>query len=192
MPKTAGERHLRALEEVQTIEQSTKSSMSPNKLEDPTKIEVIDALGDCDIAHFACHGRADPTDPSLSCVLLQDWEQKPLNVRSLIQAKIPRCRLAFISACESMQVKDWRLYDEGVHVAGGFLMAGVPNVISTMWPVDGDASNALALFFYEFLKDGNGTIDCGRSAVALHNAIDGLISSGMPPILWGAYTHSGI
>ncbi|KAH0281278.1 hypothetical protein KCU91_g348, partial [Aureobasidium melanogenum] len=192
MPETPGARDLNALGEIQTIKESTESSMSPTMLEYPTKAEVIDALGHCDIAHFACHGQADPHDPSLSCVMLQDWQQRPLNVRSLLQAKIPKCRLAFVSACESMQVKDWQLHDEGIHVAGGFLMAGVPNVISTMWPVDDEVANAIALLFYEFLKDDNGTIDCSTSAVALHNALDGLIFSGYPPILWAAYTHSGV
>jgi hypothetical protein len=192
MSKTPGAKDLNSLEEIQTIRESTASSMKSTTLEHPTKTEVIDALGHCDIAHFACHGQADPNDPSLSSVMLQDWQKRPLNVRSLLQANIPRCRLAFISACETMQVKDWRLHEEGVHVAGGFLMAGVPNVISTMWPVDDDVANGIALLFYEFLKNDGGTVDCSRSAVALHNALDGLIFSGMPPILWGAYTHSGV
>jgi tetratricopeptide (TPR) repeat protein len=192
MSQTSGANNLNALGEMQTIRESTASSMNSNTLEHPTKMEVIDALGDCDIAHFACHGLADPNDPSLSGVVLHDWHKSPLNVRSLLKANIPRCRLAFISACETMQVKDWRLHEEGVHVAGGFLMAGVPNVISTMWPVDDDVANGIALLFYEFLKDDDGTVDCSRSAVALHNALDGLIFSGMPPILWGAYTHSGV
>jgi hypothetical protein len=61
-----------------------------------------------------------------------------------------------------------------------------------MWPVDDDVANGIALLFYEFLKNDGGTVDCSRSAVALHNALDGLIFSGMPPILWGAYTHSGV
>jgi hypothetical protein len=192
MPKTRGADDLKnALAEIQTIRESTASSMVSTTLDSPTKMQVIDALGHCDIAHFACHGRAHPNDPSLSCVLLEDWQKSPLTVRSLLLAKIPRCRLAFVSACESMQVKDWRLHEEGVHVAGGFLMAGVPNVVSTMWPVDDGIADGLALLFYEFLKDEGGTVDCSRSAVALHNAQDGLIFSGVPPILWGAYTHSG-
>lgn len=192
MPKTPGAKDLNALHEIQTIKESTSSLMSSIMLENPTKSEVIDALGQCNIAHFACHGRADPNDPSLSCIKLQDWQMRPLNVRSLLQAKMPRCRLAFISACESMQVKDWRLHEEGVHIAGGFLMAGVPNVISTMWPVDDGIANRIALCFYDFFKADDATIDCSKSAIALHNAVDGLISSKVPPILWGAYTHTGI
>ena len=90
-------------------------------------------LRTCEIAHFACHGWADESDPSRSAIRLADWKEKPLNVRELMNMKIRNCQLIFLSACETAASKDLLLRDEGLHVAGTFNMAGVPHTVARMW-----------------------------------------------------------
>jgi CHAT domain-containing protein len=103
-----------------------------------------------------------------------------------------KCQLVYLSACESSLSKDIRLRNEGIHVAGAFHMAGVPHVISTLWPISDKVSVEVASLFYKFLKEENdGVVDVGCSAVALHSSVQKLRESGVSAILWGPYIHSG-
>ncbi|KAL7940760.1 hypothetical protein V8C42DRAFT_356058 [Trichoderma barbatum] len=47
------------------------------------KIASRSALTACRIFHFAGYGKSDPTEPSQSCLLLDDWATNTLNVGDL-------------------------------------------------------------------------------------------------------------
>lgn len=65
------------------------------------KANVLALLPSCQIAHFACHGRSDPADPSRSLLLLHDHESDPLTVASLVPVKLDQAQLAYLSACRT-------------------------------------------------------------------------------------------
>lgn len=157
----------------------------------PRLKEITSRLRTCEIAHFACHGVADHEDPSKSAIRLADWTDRPLNVRALMKMEIAHCRLVFLSACETAANKDLLLRDEGMHVAGGFNMAGVPHTISGMWKISDEASLELARAFYTELFGLDDHLRYQGTAEGLHASVDYLRDAGYHPVLWGAFVHMG-
>ncbi|OBT42428.1 hypothetical protein VE00_05996 [Pseudogymnoascus sp. WSF 3629] len=159
-------------------------------LESPNRDDVLPCLASCEVAHFACHGIVDDNDPSLSRLLLKDWKERPLNVRALLRTKRLTCKLVFLSACESAVSKDRELREEGIHLSGGFQVAGVPHVVATLWKVEDQFSVQIAETFYGGLR-ADGGLEIGRSSEALRNAVMYSRSKGVDSLCWAAYIHSG-
>jgi hypothetical protein len=144
--------------EIGTFDEQLKPYMNIEKLRQPDSQYVKDQLKACGIAHFACHALADWKDPSKSAILLQDCyrdnrfrDPQPFCVRTLLKLDVQECQLVYLSACETGANRDLGLRDEGIHIAGGFHMAGVPHVISTLWRVADTTSGQLSgLFLREF------------------------------------------
>lgn len=193
MPTTPGMDPLDVRGELGTVKQKIEIAFDVVEIYTPMRDQVLRNLKLCSLVHFACHGVADPDDPSMSTLRLEDWMENPLSVRTLLKTSLSSCQLAYLSACESARNKDMLLRDEGINIAGAFHMAGVPHTISTLWPISDTLSSTVASAFYEGLLGENNTVDINRSARALHSAI-GRQRRHVPPvepILWGAYIHSG-
>jgi hypothetical protein len=158
----------------------------------PTKANVLAHLPRCAIAHFACHGDSDPVDPSRSRLLLHDHHHDPLTVASLAPITLPRARLAYLSACNTAFTREGRLLDEAIHLASAFQMAGFPHVIGTLWTIADECASDVADTFYSLLDTGDGQLDTGRAAHALHHAIRRLRDKlPLTPSLWAPYLHAG-
>ncbi len=105
--------------------------------------------------HFACHGVFNSEDPLASRLELSG--QEPLTLRDLLDgaAQPVRARLAVLSACQSA-LSDFReLPDEFIGLPAGFLQAGVPGVVGTLWPVDDLSTALLMVKFYELHLRGS-------------------------------------
>ena len=157
----------------------------------PTRKDIVTNLRKCTIAHLACHGEADPSDPLRSKILLQDWAPKPLRVAFIMRMDMENCQLAYLSACETAVNKDEELAEEGLHISGAFQMAGVPNTVATWWEINDQEAVAVAEGFYGRLKDDGGRIDVGRAAGALRGALVEMRDAGVSPLVWGSYVHFG-
>jgi Uncharacterized protein conserved in bacteria len=96
----------------------------------------------------------------------------------------------YLSACESASNKS-KFRDEGLHLAGGFQMAGVPHVIASLWRVDDSLSVGMAEGFYKALGAMGMNFDPSQSAKALRWAILEQRARGVPSVLWAAYVHLG-
>jgi|GEM_PF-1534625 len=124
--------------------------------------------------HFACHGLFDVTEPLNSSLDLSGDDK--LTLRDLLGGSIDlsSSRLVVLSACQTGITEFLKAPDEAVGFPAGFLQAGVPGLISTLWPVE-DISTALLLdHFYKCLMDPKERID---AATALHKAQDWLRKS---------------
>ncbi|KAJ5308699.1 hypothetical protein N7508_004078 [Penicillium antarcticum] len=122
--------------EVTSIQEIVDSRGGKSKvLLSPNRDVALRHLGRADFAHFACHGVCDGDDPARSALRLMDWTAKPLDVGCLLQQENLGCQLVYLSACESASNKS-KFRDEGLHLAGGFQMAGVPHSIASLWHVD--------------------------------------------------------
>ena len=158
----------------------------------PTKASVIAALGDCTIAHFACHGHSDPADPSTSRLLLHDHLDNPFTVAALAPVSLGHARLAYLSACSTAFTAAPRLLDEGIHLASAFQLAGFPHVIGSLWPIQDDVAISLARCFYTAITREDGTVETEKSAGALHFAVRAVRDTyRSTPSLWAAYIHAG-
>jgi CHAT domain-containing protein len=192
MPKTPNNSDLPyATNEVSQIKEVLESyKINTRVVGNPVQDKVLKQFQKNDVVHFACHGVADSNDPSLSMVFLEDWTERPLNVRALLRLKGLKCKLVYLSACESAVGKERALKEEGIHLSGGFQMAGVPHVVGTMWKIDDEFSAQVAESFYRGLEGEEG-IDIEKTAEALRNVVLDARSGGVEPLLWAAYIHYG-
>ncbi|KAF6804402.1 TPR domain-containing protein [Colletotrichum musicola] len=122
--------------------------------------DVLAALNhSCGVFHFAGHGATHMRDPMESQLLLEDWDERPLTVGSLLEtnlvAKSPF--LAYLSACGTSQILDNRVVDESIHLACAFQLAGFRHVIGTLWEVDDALCVHAAKMTYQALWDGGMT-----------------------------------
>ncbi|WP_246269186.1 CHAT domain-containing tetratricopeptide repeat protein [Acrocarpospora macrocephala] len=158
----------------------------------PTKARVLTHLTTCAIAHFACHGLSDPTDPSASRLLLHDHQHDPLTVASLAPITLSHARLAYLSACSTALTSHTDLLDESIHLTSAFQMAGFPHVIGTLWEIADRSAVQIADTFYSALATGDGKVDTRRAPYALHQAVQSLRRQDpLTPSQWAAHLHAG-
>ena len=196
MPTTPDHRPLpNAVTEIHTAQSLLSPSYTISSFSSPapTRKDIIKGLQTCTIAHLACHGDADPLDPLKSKLLLSDWGPKPLRVSFLMRMEMRKCQLAYLSACETAVNHDHDLAEEALHICGAFQMAGVPNVIATLWEILDEEACTIAGEFYKRLRgeEGGRKVDVRRSARALHGAARNARKAGMSPFVWAGYAHFG-
>jgi len=101
-----------------------------------------------DLVHLACHAQFRPDNPLFSSLQLGDgW----LTVRDTYKLKL-NCRLVTLSACDT-GVNAVKPGDELIGLARGFLSAGSPSVLLSLWTVDDEATAQLMMKFYEDLSN---------------------------------------
>jgi CHAT domain-containing protein len=110
-------------------------------------------IGDYHILHFATHGVLDSSRPELSALALSlyDSHGKPqdgfLRLYEIYALRI-QADLVVLSACQTALGKDIR--GEGlVGLARGFMHAGAPRVVASLWKVDDRATSELMRVFYQ-------------------------------------------
>ena len=137
--------------------------------------------------HLACHGSFDWLDPLESGLVLAGDTRltaRDVNARLSLDA----ARLVTLSACETGITEFERVPNEYVGLAGAFLQAGAPAVVSSLWSVEDEATAALMQVFY------NQLVRYGASpAQALRQAQQALIGQhqNQHPFYWAAFTVTG-
>ena len=124
--------------------------------------EVLAALAETEVAHFACHAFSNPADPLASAV--DACRDAPITLAEILQVELPAARLVVLSACESA-LSGESLPDEVVNLASGLVQAGVAGVVGSLWPVDDASTSVLMKRFYELWRT-----DSMRPAAALRGA----------------------
>ncbi|KAL6228871.1 CHAT domain-containing protein [Aspergillus navahoensis] len=197
MPETPGAYPLPGVQaEAAAIRESVSAPHAVHPLRQPSAEAVLRALPDCSIAHFACHGSSDLTDPSSSYLALQGQSESvhdPLTVQMISESRLGRAWLAYLSACSTAENQVAALADEALHLASGFQVAGFGHTVASMWPSNDDICAQVASTFYRELLT-NGRIQEGNRGVAaaLHTAV-AEIRPQYPdqPYLWAQYIHVG-
>lgn len=137
------------------------------------------------VAHFACHGIGDMTEPSRSRVLLHDHVDNPLTIPEIARLDL-NAELAYLSACETARTGT-RLADEAIHLASAFQLAGYANVIATLWTIADESAVTIAGDFYAHFGSSR------NAALALHETIRRARDAHPgTPSTWAAHIHSGI
>jgi CHAT domain-containing protein len=204
MPKTPGESDLPGTRrETSEVVAAIGPSVSIETLEYPDVASAMAQLQDCSIAHFACHGVSDPSDPSRSGLILQtartateEPRQDVLSVGEVSQAHLSRAEIAYLSACSTAQNKAAQLSDEVLHVVSGFQVAGFRHVVGCLWPSSDQVCVAIAKSFYNELSQGGAARfgDNKAVALALHRAAMNIRENHeyrKRPLLWAQYVHFG-
>ena len=127
-----------------------------------TESAVFDLAAKAKYVHFACHGIAEEyAGQSLSMLVLSQPEHVLpgddglLKLGDLLQGwrgRLASCRLVVLSACRT-NVGPTNRDDAPQALPIGFLFAGVPSVISTLWAVDDASTRELMTDFYRRITD---------------------------------------
>ena len=112
-------------------------------------------LGEYRIVHFATHGMLNNVHPELSGIVLSlvDKEGKSqdgfLRLQDIYNLKLP-AELVVLSACQTGLGKE--IKGEGlIGLTRGFMYAGAPRVVASLWKVDDRATSELMKRFYQGL-----------------------------------------
>lgn len=116
--------------------------------------------------HFSCHGEFNYESPLESKLLLAD--HKPLTIGEIFGLDFSQCRLVTLSACETGLTNFLSLSDEYISLPSGFLYAGSPSVVSSLWAVSDLSTAFLMIKFYENFRQSQR--ESGAVAIALNQA----------------------
>ena len=141
------------------------------------------------LAHFACHGTQDITNPSTGHLCLHDG---PLGITEIVRLRLDTAELAYLSACET-SVGGVQLSDEAITLATAFQLAGYRHVISTLWAISDTHASQVAREVYQQVKNpATGHINTDGTAAALDTTLLALKNARRTdPWLWASYIHIG-
>jgi CHAT domain-containing protein len=112
-------------------------------------------LGEYRIVHFASHGLLNNIHPELSGIVLslvnKEGQQQDgfLRLQDIYNLKLP-AELVVLSACQTGLGKE--IKGEGlIGLTRGFMYAGAPRVVASLWKVDDRATSELMKRFYQGL-----------------------------------------
>jgi CHAT domain-containing protein len=144
------------------VEQIAKQYRSRNVLPgtQATRKSITTGLAKAQVAHFAGHYVIDARSNLSSKLLLapepgeRAGAQAPgLNSGDIYQMELPHTKLVVLAACQTGI--EQQLSGEGpIGFARSFLVAGVPVVVASLWPVDSTATAELMILFHRFRKLG--------------------------------------
>jgi len=114
-----------------------------------TRDTVLTAIHDKTHIHFSGHGLFNQDDPPDSALYLTGEDR--LTVQDLILGTIDltKVRMVVLSACQTGITDFTKVPNEVIGFSGAFMQAGVPAIISTLWPVDEIATMLLLQQFYQ-------------------------------------------
>uniref|UniRef100_L2G533 TPR domain-containing protein n=2 Tax=Colletotrichum fructicola (strain Nara gc5) TaxID=1213859 RepID=L2G533_COLFN len=152
-PKHSSLQH--AKREIDEVSKICSSMGLPFEHPENNNRDVLNALDNCKIFHFAGHGGTHPTDPLKSLLLLKDYDSFPLTVGSLLDKNLQSKRpfLAYLSACGTGEIKDKNSVDESIHLTSAFQLAGFQHVVGTLWSVDDAVCVDVARATYEAIQE---------------------------------------
>jgi CHAT domain-containing protein len=144
------------------------------------------------ILHFATHGLINSAHPELSGLVLSlvDSRGRPqdgfLRLHDIYNLKLDAA-LVVLSACQTALGKDIR--GEGlIGLTRGFMYAGAPRVVASLWAVDDRATAELMKRFYEGLLMRGLTASAALRDAQLALRRDRRWSN---PYYWGAFVLQG-
>jgi CHAT domain-containing protein/tetratricopeptide (TPR) repeat protein len=119
-----------------------------------TRAAVAHSLRGVTHLHLACHGGFDSDEPLDSALYLAGEDR--LTLRDLLDGNLDLSsqRLAVLSACQTGITEFERVPDEVIGLPAGFLQAGIPGVVATLWPVNDQSTAVLVAEFYRLLLAG--------------------------------------
>ncbi len=149
-------------------------------------------LADYRIVHFATHGLMNSRDPHLSGLVFSLVDRKGQPQNGFLRAdEVPNLKLGadlvVLSACQTALGKELR--GEGLlGLSRGFMYAGAPRVIASLWRVADTATAKLMSTFYEGLLRDHVSAAAALRRAKLRLIRDPLHSS---PYYWAAFTLQG-
>ncbi|MEH1868988.1 MAG: CHAT domain-containing protein [Nostoc sp.] len=179
-------------EEAENIFLEPESSIKALRFDANRAFAMNPQLSQYRYIHFATHGILNSTNPKLSAVVLSlvnkkgEAENGYLTLNDIFNLKLP-AELVVLSACETGLGKEVR--GEGlVGLTRGFMYAGSPRLVVSLWKVQDQGTSVLMKKFYtKMLRQGL------KPAEALRAAQLEMLQSEeySAPYYWAAFTLQG-
>ena len=130
--------------------------------------------------HLICHGVSIPDNPMQS--YLQLWDRSAgdkgrparLTISQIAQWNTSNSCLAFLSSCSTADAAAPTLYEENLDVCNAINLAGICDVVGSMWPIPDEVGAVVADEFWRFInlgiRDGE-NYDSHEVAIALNVGI---------------------
>ncbi|MEI6125078.1 MAG: tetratricopeptide repeat protein [Pseudomonadota bacterium] len=138
-----------AEKEVQEIEKFFPARETYYRL-DATEGRAKQKAPEPDIIHFACHGEFNDRQPLQSGLLLAGDKDNDgvLQLHEIFGLNLKQANLVTLSACETALCKiqggeDW------AGMSRGFIYAGTPSILATLWSVEDKSTSIIIKNFYE-------------------------------------------
>ncbi len=138
-----------------------------------------DKLKNAHCIHFSCHGYFNFEDALKSALLLAKSTFTPppppnedqssyiplkngnlldlgkcFTIEDILRLDLRNCRLVTLSACETGITDFTSSSDEYIGLPSGFILAGSPNVVCSLWAVNDLSTALLMIRFYQNVKNG--------------------------------------
>jgi CHAT domain-containing protein len=120
-----------------------------------TRAATAQALSGATHVHLACHGNFAVTEPLDSALYLSGGDR--LTLRDFLNGglDLSAVRLAVLSACQTGIIDFNKVPDEAIGFPAGLIQAGVPGVVSSLWPVnDISTASLMGRFYVEHIGNG--------------------------------------
>jgi len=190
LPRLRGaEREARAVAEIY-------GSSSPLLGSDATKQRVSRQIDSAEVIHFAGHYVINDSSPLLSKMLLAadgrksepDNGSTDLSAFEIISHPLNHTKLVILSACQT-GLDQYHDSEGPVGLARAFMVAGVPIVVASQWPVDSDVTATLMISFHRYRRSGLSTLESLKRAQV--DVLRGQDPSYRAPFYWAAFLCAG-
>jgi len=112
---------------------------------------ILRYAGEANCLHFACHGDFNfdkPLESGLH-VFNEEGDEVKFTLRDIFtKLSLSQAYMVTLSACETGMVKVEKT-DEFIGLPSGFIFAGAPSVIASLWTVPDYSTGELMIRFYE-------------------------------------------
>ncbi|MBN1598241.1 MAG: CHAT domain-containing protein [Bacteroidales bacterium] len=177
------------IDEVNAIHSLIASDLYIGKKATESKFREI--AKNYDILHLAMHTIVDNQNPMFSKLVFTHGEDSLndglLNTHEIFSLKL-KAKLVVLSACSTAE-GDYKKGEGVLSLARGFVYAGSPSLLMTMWQVEDKSSVQLMINYYKKLLKGQ------SKAEALRNAKLDFIKTAKPenthPFFWSSFVLMG-
>lgn len=148
--------------------------------------ELTARAANADVIHFAGHAIGDDRgfEPA-SIVLRQSGCERRVRVAEIAKLKLRHTSVVVLAGCSTARGE--RRAAEGViSVAHGFLSAGAPSVIATLWPIADDAASLFFPRLHQRLAEGISPAEALRAV-----QLESIQRGDVPASLWAAVQDIG-
>jgi CHAT domain-containing protein len=155
---------------------------------DATRAVFVERAGYHDVVHFAGHAVAASESPASRLLLAPHADAGVLYAHELLGLRFERTRLVVLASCSS--ASSWPAQPvDTTSLAHGFLAAGVPTVVASLWSVDEAAAAALFETFHRWLeRTGDASHSLRKAQIEL---IESDVRERRSPSRWAPFVVLG-
>jgi CHAT domain-containing protein/tetratricopeptide (TPR) repeat protein len=148
--------------------------------------ELSKRAASADVIHFAGHAIGDDSGFEPASIVLRDkGKERRIAVGEIARLRLPRTSVVVLAGCSTARGE--RRGSEGVmSVAHGFLTAGTPSVIATLWPISDAMSAELFPRLHARLAEGLSPAEALRAV-----QLESIHRGDIPASLWAALQDIG-